>query len=297
MQYKTLGHQDTIRTMRLLHSHQEKRMSFRDNMRSIFKKDRLPWLAFGIVFQAPHLLWLDQAAETKLPFSLGVRRLAGGIGETTGPPPLPMPGVPCDEKGRPLDPAAAAAADDYMKNNSGHIPTPKVFLKSLKLKLVAHTALRGGYDRFSGYGPKRFEGITPVTFFKFKASSSTPQLELPVGDHAWTDLGAALGATLGDLRVAGSEAGLGGITGEFLTPNVWRRYGIEWDMRLECAEEEIHWQSETLYGGGLGMQFLRGDGGVGGPPMAHPVPSASSGYASVPGEIPPEPYSKFDTGT
>ncbi|KAL2208032.1 hypothetical protein CC79DRAFT_1368887 [Sarocladium strictum] len=282
IQYKTLGHQDTVRTMRLLQDNQNKRLSLRDNMRSIFKKDKLPWLALGLVFQAPELLWIDQPAETKLPFSIGVRRLAGGVGEATGPPPQPMPGVPCDEKGRPLDPAAAAAADDFMRNNPIHVPTPKVYLKSLKLKLVAHTALRGGYDRFSGFGPKRFEGITPITFFKYKTSS--PTFELPVGDNAWLDLGQALDATLGPLRQAGGESGLGGITGEFLTPNVWRRYGVEWDLRLDVEGEEVRWESETNFGGGLGMRFLRGDGAppvqMNGPPsMQMDVPTSPPAYS------------------
>ena len=260
--YKTLGQQDTVRTLRLLPSNNDKRLSFRDNMRSIFKKDRLPWLTLGLVFKGPELLFLDQSPGTTLPFSFGVRRLAGGVGDVTGPSQLTY-----DENGRPLDP-----------NHIDHVPTPPVFLKSLKLKLVSHTVLRGGYDRLSGYGPRRFEVVTPVTFFKYKASSSTPQIELSVGEHTWTDLGQGLGAKLGDLVSVGSEPGLGGITGEFLTPNVWKRWGVEWDVRVVCADEELHWESDTAFGGGLGIRFLRGDGATMRPPSFQPPPSPAPRY-------------------
>jgi hypothetical protein len=61
----------------------------------------------------------------------------------------------------------------------------------------------------------------------------------------------------------GGEIGGGGLTGEFLTPNVLRRWGVEWDVRLECAGEEIRWRSESTEGGGLGVRILRGGGGGG----------------------------------
>ncbi|KAH8176215.1 hypothetical protein LIA77_04633 [Sarocladium implicatum] len=255
VQYKTVGANDTIRTLRLLPGSDDKRRSFRDSMRSIFKKDSLPWLNLGFVFKGPELLFLDQPDGTLLPFSFGVRRLAGGVGEVTGPSQLTY-----DEKGRPIDPG-----------HIDHIPTPPVYLKSLKLKLVAHTVLRAGYDHYGSQGPRRFETFTAVTFFKYKASSSAPQIELPVGQHTFTDLGRSLGANMGDLWSADSDAGLGGLTGEFLTPNVWRRWGVEWDVKVVCAEEEVHWESETEYGGGMGIRFLRGDGASMKPPvMQHP---------------------------
>lgn len=260
IQYQHLAYEDVVRTLRLLPSHQTTKLSFREQMRSVMKKDRLPWFAVVITFQAPDILWLDRPPDTTLPFAVNVRRLAGGVGDATGPPPSPLP-IPRiqsnekDEKGRPLD-----HAQHSDNNHPDYVPTPPVFLKRLQVNLVAHTALRGGDDRFSGFGPKHFDGLTTVPLFEFKASRSTPQVEVAVSDSEWLDLGAVLGVTYRHLESAAAESGIGGLTGEFLTPNIWRRWGIDWDMRLECADKEIRWQSETSYGGGLGVQFWRGQG-------------------------------------
>ncbi|KIV89285.1 hypothetical protein PV10_08863 [Exophiala mesophila] len=262
IQPQHLAYEDVVRSLRLLPSHQTTKLSFREQMRSVMKKDRLPWLAVGITFQAPEVLWLDLPPDTTLPFAINVRRLAGGIGETTGlpPPTSPLPApvndpYEKDEKGRRLEkvPPPENSHPDY-------VPTPQIFLKRLRVNLVAHTALRGGEDRFNGYGPRHFDSLIAVPMFEFKASRSTPQIEVAVSDSEWLDIGAVLGVTYQHLTSAATESGIGGITGEFLIPNIWRRWGIDWDMRFECADKEIRWQSETPYGGGLGVQFWRGQG-------------------------------------
>jgi hypothetical protein len=231
-----LSHKTVIRTARLLPNHQPRtKPSLRSNIRHIFHKSHVPWLALNITFRAPSTVSLDVNPLKPLPFTIAIQRLATGVGDTVSPP-CPAPN-----------------------------PLPKIYLKSLSLSLTAHTALRGGHDRFSGFGPKRFEVLTrPIPFFEYHApKDARAQIQVPVvgeGGQVWQlDVGTALGVTVGHLQ--GAAGRVGGITtGDFLTPNVMRRWGVEWDVTLECAGEEVRWRSESVAGGGLRVRLLRGGG-------------------------------------
>ena len=96
--------------------------------------------------------------------------------------------------------------------------------------------------------------------YKPKAKDS-PLIEMLIGDDQWFNVG-RLGVNWGHLLEIRSLDRFG-LVGDFVTPNMVRTYGIEWDIRLEIAGEELKWETSFGYGGGLPVKLMNGDGSGG----------------------------------
>ncbi|KPI38692.1 uncharacterized protein AB675_5934 [Cyphellophora attinorum] len=73
----------TARSLRLLASHgkeAQRRLSFRESMRSVFQKGKLPFVTLGLRMSVPDVLMLDGPDDQPIPIRIGVARLAAGVG-------------------------------------------------------------------------------------------------------------------------------------------------------------------------------------------------------------------------
>lgn len=265
--WSRLAFEDVIRSNLLLPADDRPKMGIRNRMSAVFKKDRLPWCSFCITLQMPDTLWVDRPADAALPIHLNIRRVGSGAGERrksdagSNPPPSPIPPeskptyLPNQEtlSSYPTPQFSGSSPQDFS------IPTPQINLTSLTLKVVYYMAVRGagvsssshggyGYemsDHYGGrsyamadyYGGRTYELADYVTIFDWKAGKKRPQVEVPVGDDVWFDLGQQMGITYGAMRGSSRDHGFGGLQGEFRTPNMTRSFGIEWSMKLEGVEE------------------------------------------------------------
>jgi hypothetical protein len=244
IQWVRFGFEDVIRSYDLLPSDDRPKIGFRDRMSAVFKKDCLPWCAFHVALQLPDTLWVDRPSDAPLPLHLSVKRVASGAGERRRSdagheqPPTPMPAA----TRMPLPNQETLSA--YPSTQSSligpqdpTIPTPQLTLTYFTLKLNYFMAVRGAELSTSSYGGRTYELTDDVTFFDWKASKKQPQVEIPVDDDAWFDLGQRMGITYGHMKTAAGYNGFGGLQGEFRTPNLTRSFGIEWTMKFEGVEE------------------------------------------------------------
>ena len=79
IRWNKLAYEETIRTLRLLPSHTDAKLSFREKTRNIFQKSSLPSMDFRLSFTAPDILLLDRPTEPPMPFSLNIQRCSAPV--------------------------------------------------------------------------------------------------------------------------------------------------------------------------------------------------------------------------
>lgn len=242
VQWKRLAHEDAVRSLRLLPSHQDGRLTFRENMRSFFKKDRLPWCRFRMTIQMPDLLWLDRPDDQPLPILLNVRRVACGTGaerrksDAGSTSTTDQPLSPTLEKAglrNGADEKKASLVDPEEED----MPTPPLYLKAVQLSYVSYTALRGADERINKNGGKTWNMLQTATFCDWEETDKKQRrVEVPVGPDTWFDLGSNLGITWGTWKTVCQSSKFGGMQGEFRLANLIRSFGMEWDIKMEGAD-------------------------------------------------------------
>lgn len=236
IQWQTLTEDTTVRSLLLLPSHSDGHLTFREKTRSIFKKSSLPSIELALTFSMPETLLLDLPAAEELPFRINVRRVADLPKNTKIP----------DEK----------------ESRESNIPNPEVFLKKLELSLVAINTVRTpGIVPGSGVlgsrwakGPTHHHEVAErsACFCSCKPKrKEEPMCEIDVG-HGWFDIGARLNVCAGDLAQL-AEVPRYGLVEDFTTPNLSRRYRLDWDIRLEIAGKEVKWKQ------GMPVRILNGN--------------------------------------
>ncbi|ETN46484.1 uncharacterized protein HMPREF1541_00669 [Cyphellophora europaea CBS 101466] len=316
IQWKRLAHEDAIRTLRLLPFHQTNRLSFRENVRSVFKKDRLPWCSFRMTMAAPDILWLDRPSDQPLPISLSIERIGSGEGSASSHrasstsdagPPSPLPA-----KAGASPPDNKNSLSPYPSHQSPspspalEFPTPPIYLKRLTLNLITTTLLRGSDPKPTSYGGQTYEAVGASPIWEWRADKANPMIELHANgiDTATApfELGRELGITWAALHRAAAAKYFGGLQSEFVVPNLHRSFGIDWELRLECAGEEFRWESPAEFGGGFGLRALRGDGtpsdvdGGGRGPQVQALPPMQFQRGPLAGQLdsPPPPPPEYD---
>lgn len=247
--YNQMCYDETIRTMRLLPSHgKEHRLSFRENMRSVFKKDKLPFMTLRLGMSVPDTLWLDSPADAPLPIFLNVQRLLASLGEIDpsasgsksrsrsrsrgdDEAPVPPTDLNWDNKAPNAKSAYLAPPNQLPQQLPDGIPDPEVHLTRLTLTLTAHTSLRGNHPSPSSIGGQTMQAATSVRIFEWRASKSSPQIPLvllptqstpppppPISNPAsstgnnsdvWLNIGTTLNLTTAHLHSAGQASGVG----------------------------------------------------------------------------------------
>ena len=285
-QWRSIQFDDEVRTLRLLPSHAEGSLSFRERTRSIFKKAALPRLNLSITFTAPDTLYLDAPSTDPLPFFLAISRRRRPLLDNT------------DYGEKPAEDDDAADDD---------IPTPKITLSRLSISVVARSQVRTNPQTQSRLDPGDAECFSEYALFEYRyRSGGGDKLELPVLEEASNNntngfprdeksslgpgftptasagnsnstgesfpIGTALNVTHSLLQKLGPE-----IVPGFATPNLVRTYLLQWDARLDVCGEELRWESRKVMGG-LGVRLQRGsDSGSTGDVMATPAYDAVGG--------------------
>lgn len=246
VQWMSLSFEDTIRTFNLFPEDQRPKLGFRDRMSSVFKKDRLPWCAFHLALQAPSTLWLDGPNDAPLPLHLLVRRVASGAGASAErrksdassqqQQPSSTDGSSYTSKGQEkLSPSTNPTAP-----NDPSILTPPLHITSFTLRVSYNMALRGAEASPSSWGGRTYELTDHANVCDWAAGKKQPRVEVPLSDHEdrWLDLGRELGITYGHMKAAAAnDARFGGLQGDFATPNLARRFGLEWCLKVEGLDE------------------------------------------------------------
>ena len=289
-----------VRTLRLLPTHAEGRLSFKERTRSIFKKSALPSLGVTITFHAPQTLFIDAADDDPLPFLLSIARTRSAPGADTSRTTSAAGGSLSS------DTQILGEKDSVSESGENHdIPVPQVYLTRLSVTLVAHSQVRTNLSTKRYMDPGEAETFAEHEIFEYryqKANEGDRKIELPLsqtdagpsssspsntgflghaksaelgsrpstGQTQWS-IGEQLGVNHAMLRALGPS-----IVPDFTTPNLARSYLLQWEVRVECCGEEVSWRS--IKEGGLGVSIQRqgvgaagnlGDAGV----VDAPVPA------------------------
>lgn len=209
----------TVQSLQLLPTHHDGHLSIREHFRSAFKKSSLPAVDFQLAFSAPNILHLHRSRDQKLPFSFQVRRVARP----------PTPSQPSEEK------------RDEKVPLEDEIHTPTVFLKRIDINLMAMTTVRtpATYGRWN-QGREETGTRTATICSCTPAPKMQSICELSVGE-SWFHIGEMLDVNWGNLHETNQVSGFS-LTGDLVTPNIVRKYQIEWDIRLEIAGKEVRWK-------------------------------------------------------
>ena len=307
VQWHSMRHRDEVRSLRLLPSHAEGRLSFKERTRSIFKKSALPSLGLTMTFQAPQTLFIDAADGDPLPFFLSIARTGATVGDGISRTTSAVGASPSNDNSALDDKGSISDSGSFYD-----IPTPKVYLTRLSVTLVAHSQVRTNPSTQRYMDPGQAESFSEHAIFEYRyqkqnegdrrielplseigSSSSTSHAGYPGGEKSaelgsrpapggsqWS-VGEQLGINHAMLRALGPS-----IVPDFATPNFARSYLVQWEVRVECCGEEVIWRS--IKEGGLGISIQRqgvgaagnlGDAGI----VDLPVPAYGDGRGLVPG--------------
>ena len=302
VRYKTLRYMQTVRSMRLLASHKDQNhLSFRENMRRVFKKDKLPYRTLGLSLAVPDTLLWDVPGEQPLSIFINIQRLASGVidaetdnvdvkssqlssrSDSKSPHLLPYDDTKRDKQSHTYAPANSKEKHHYLGPlsqlpgptlDSGPleaIPNPDIHLSRLTLNLVSHTSLRGSEPNTKIRSGMTYECHTSALLYAFRPRRGDAAYLVPIrsplsvslhpssqnsskttASDGWLDLGPLLGITHGHLHTIGQHAksiGMntdGSLQGEFVTPNLRRSWGLEWDLRVVARlggeKKEVRWR-------------------------------------------------------
>ena len=277
IQWHSQSFREEVRTLRLLPTHADGNLSFRERTRSIFKKSALPSLGLEMTFSAPQTLFLDGPEQDPLPFFLSASRTTSGAGDS-------------------LSPTTVSLDDKNSVSESGEaydIPTPKVYLNRLAVTLMSHSQIRTNPSTRRYMDPGEAEGFAEYEIFEYKYQKEEgSKIELPlsscsnttpayppekVGLHSPTVTQTLTGSSsatsgTGQQWSAGESLGVNhamlqalgaGVVPDFATPNLARTYLLQWEVRVEVCGEEVKWDSRKGEGG-LWVRLQRKGGGSGG---------------------------------
>ena len=296
VQWHSMNHRDAVRSLRLLPSHAEGRLSFKERTRSIFKKSALPALGLTMNFQAPQTLFIDAVDEDPLPFFLSIARTSSAVKDGISRTTSAATGSSSNDTSGLDDKASVSDSGDVYD-----IPTPKVYLTRLSVTLVAHNQVRTNPSTQRYMDPGQAESFAEHVIFEYryqKQNEGDRKIELPLaeadsssstsnagylgreksgelgarpvtGGTQWS-VGEQLGVNHGMLRALGPS-----IVPDFATPNLARSYLLQWEVRVECCGEEVIWRS--IKEGGLGVSIQRqgagAAGNLGDAGVVEPVPA------------------------
>jgi hypothetical protein len=202
-----------IKSLRVLPEHADGHLSFREKTHSLFHKADLPAVAFKVAISFPRAIPLPSKtggiSET-LPFSISLTRVK-------------------------VQSVSASGTSQLLGQD---IPTPRVTLKKLRLRLVATTCVRD-----SGINQSAHSVAPEETFDLFdesmKCGAGRENIDIP-SSGAWVDLGHELGISFQTLK----EKHQYGLVPTFSTYNISRGYTLEFKVELSCVEEEMKFNCE-----------------------------------------------------
>jgi hypothetical protein len=187
-------------------------LTLREKTHNLFHESDLPTVAFKVAISFPHVIALPLSAGSvpeTLPFSISLTR------------------APVQHVG--LSGTQLLSQD---------IPTPKVTLEKLRLRLVAITGVRDSGINQSAHSVAPEEEIDLFNE-SIKSVAGWESIEVPTWS-AWLDSGKELGTSFQNLKEKYRDR----LVSTFSTYNSWRSYRLEFKVDLSCVEEEMKFECE-----------------------------------------------------
>ena len=267
VQWRDLKFKCDVRTLKLLPNHAESHLSILERTRGIFNKSALPSLELELAFSAPRTLFIDAADQLSLPFFLSVCRTNSHASED---PSLNTLGL--DEKHNEI----SESVDPYT------VTTPKVYLDRMRVILVAHSEVRTNPHTRRYMDPGENQAFQEHEIFDYKHNAKAGErVEIPLIDPlnaarssrgSFNEKGSSQVSSSKPMQFnIGEQLGIThellrniprsyDIVPDFATPNLVRKYFLQWDIRLDVCGEEVRWSAEREEQG-LGVRVERGGSG------------------------------------